>query len=204
MQVLSQFEFLRFVAIWVFEFCHNLSFWVLSQFEFCHILGNWDFFLIWVLSQNEFLSFVTIWVFEFYHNLSFWVSSQFEFHPNLSFWDSSQLKCLSFITIEFLSFIKMWVFEFHHNLSFWVLSQFEFLSFITNWVFEAFCFDKRNTQESSKERTREDCLVSMILFYFLKRFNFQDVFRLFLGPIKYVSFFCFDNTQYVIFSSKEH
>ena len=29
---MSQFQFLSFVTIWVFEFCHNLNFWVLSQF----------------------------------------------------------------------------------------------------------------------------------------------------------------------------
>ena len=45
---LSPFKSLRFVtnssfsvlffAIWDFEFCHNLSFWVWSQFEFCYNL----------------------------------------------------------------------------------------------------------------------------------------------------------------------
>ena len=42
---MSQFEFLSLVTILIFEFCHNMSSWVLSQFGF--------------------LSFVTIWVFEF-------------------------------------------------------------------------------------------------------------------------------------------
>ena len=32
--VLSQFEYLIFVTIRVFEFYHNLSFWFLTQFEF--------------------------------------------------------------------------------------------------------------------------------------------------------------------------
>ena len=66
--VSSQFEFLNFVAIWVFEFCHNLSFGVLSKFEF--------------------LSFFRIWVLEFCYNLSFRVLSQFEFFEfchNLTF-----------------------------------------------------------------------------------------------------------------------
>ena len=82
-----------FVTILVFEFCHKLSSWVLSQFEFLSFVTIWFF---WVSSQFEFLSFITIWVFEFYHNLSFWVSSQ----------------------LVFLSFITIWVFEFHHNLTF--------------------------------------------------------------------------------------
>ena len=43
-QVLSQFDFLSFVTIWVFEFCHNLRFLILSQFDFL------------VLSQCEFLT----------------------------------------------------------------------------------------------------------------------------------------------------
>ena len=61
------------VAIWVFRFCHNLSFWALSQFEF--------------------LSFVIIWVFEFSHNLGlatisvFWLSYfQIKLCHNLSSW----------------------------------------------------------------------------------------------------------------------
>ena len=62
--VCSQFELLRFVTIWVVEFCHNLSFWKFSKlelsfvpfevFEFCY---NTSF---WVLLQLKFLSFVTI------------------------------------------------------------------------------------------------------------------------------------------------
>ena len=42
-----------FVTIWE-KFCHNLSFWVLTQFDFGHILSHW------VLSQFEFLRFITI------------------------------------------------------------------------------------------------------------------------------------------------
>ena len=55
-----QLSLVSFVTIWVFDFCHNQSFWVLSQFEFL------IFDTIWVLNL------VTIWVFEFCHNLSFW------------------------------------------------------------------------------------------------------------------------------------
>ena len=128
-----------------FKFCHNLSFWVLSQFEFmiCHNLSFvkfWD----WFFSSSQ-LSFVIIWVFsqlEFYHNLSFvtiWVLSQFKFR-----------QILSFVTIWVLS--QFWVFGFCHNLSFrvwsqfefkfcqslgWVLSTSKFLSFITNWFFSS-------------------------------------------------------------------
>ena len=77
-----------FVTIWVFEFCHNLSFKVLSQFVFLR------FVTIWVFSQFEFLSLVTIWVlsfatirfFEFCHYLSFQVLSQFEFSSFVTFW----------------------------------------------------------------------------------------------------------------------
>ena len=64
--VLSHFEFLSFVTMWVFEFCHNLSFRVLSQFEF--------------------LSLITIWVFKFHHKLGFWVLSQFEILRFITIW----------------------------------------------------------------------------------------------------------------------
>ena len=97
----SQFSF-SFVPIWVFELCHNLSFWVLSQFEF--------------------LSFVTIWVFEFCHDLSFWVLSTFGFLSFVTF------RFFIFILSQFLffSFVTIWVFKFCHNLCFWFLSLFEF------------------------------------------------------------------------------
>ena len=125
--VLSQLYLLRFVIIWalsfvpiwVFKFCHNLGFWVLSQFEFefCQNLS------LWVLSQFEFLSFVTIWSFKFCQYLSFWLLSQF----------------------GFLSIVTIWVLDFCHNLSFRLLSHFEFLTFfklfefltfVSIWVFE--------------------------------------------------------------------
>ena len=128
------------VAIWVFEFCHNLIFVTFgflsffSQFDFCH---NLSLVTIWILSQDEFLSFVTIWVylfffvalFEFCYQLSF---SPFDFFLSPFFF--------SFITIWFLSFITIWVLSFFHPLLFWVSAQFKFLSFITIWVFE-FCHD---------------------------------------------------------------
>ena len=110
--VLSRFEFLS---------CHNLSFVTILVFEFCHCLS------FWVLSQFEVLSFVTIWVFEFCHNLSFWFLSQFEvlsfviirvfeFCHNSS-WVLSPIDFLSFVTFFFFFLV------FHH-LSFGVFSQF--------------------------------------------------------------------------------
>ena len=93
--VLSQFELLSFVTIWVlsqFEFCHKLIF-----FSFVTILVFEVFYLI-------FLSFFTIWVFEFCDSLISWVLSQ------LDFWFFSQF--------EFLNFVTIWVFEFCYNLSF--------------------------------------------------------------------------------------
>ena len=84
-EVLSQFEFLRFVTNWVLEFCHNLTqfeFLVWSQFESYHILSfvtiwschNLSFVTILVLSQLELFFF-----FKFCHNLSLRVLSQLEF-----------------------------------------------------------------------------------------------------------------------------
>ena len=108
------------LTIWVLlelEFCHNLSFWVLSQFGFMvFFVKTWVF----ELSLFRFLSCITIWVFEFHHNLKFWASSQFEFLRFFPIW-------------LFFSFITRWVFKFCHNLSFLVSSQFEFT---TIWVFE--------------------------------------------------------------------
>ena len=87
------------VALWVFEVCHNFSFWVchtfsfwvLSQFDFLSLFSIWFLSLvtIWgfcVLSQFEFLSFVTIWFFEVCHSLSFFI------------------------------FVTIWIFKFCHNL----------------------------------------------------------------------------------------
>jgi hypothetical protein len=85
------------VPLLVFEFGHNLNFWVLSQFEFLEFCHNLSF---WVSSQFVFLSFIIIWIFEFCHNLSFWVLSKF----------------------EFLSLVTIWVLKFCHNLSFWVVT----------------------------------------------------------------------------------
>ena len=89
-RVESQFEFLSYLTIWAFDFCHNLSFWVSSQFELLSFVTT----LVFELSQFEFLIFVTIWdvefchkffdfgqnlIFEFCHNSSLWVLSQFVF-----------------------------------------------------------------------------------------------------------------------------
>ena len=60
-------------TIWVLDFRHILSFWVLSQFKF--------------------LSFVTIWFFKFV------INSVFDFCQNLSFWVLSKFEFLSFVTI---------------------------------------------------------------------------------------------------------
>ena len=94
--VLSQFEFSSFVTIWVFEFCHNLSF-ELSQFSFL-VFYN---LIFWILSFLKILCLVSVSVFEFCHNSSFWVLSQleFEFCHSLSFF-----------------FFTIWVFKFCHNL----------------------------------------------------------------------------------------
>ena len=62
---MSQFKFLSFVPIWVFKFCHNLSFVTIWDIQFLLLLHNLSFVTIWVLLQFEFLSFVTIGVFEF-------------------------------------------------------------------------------------------------------------------------------------------
>ena len=84
--------FLSLVKIWVFEYGHNLSFWVLSQFEFLEFCKN---LIFWVLSQFMFLSFIT---FDF---LSF---------ATIRFFELSKLECLNLVTIC--------VFEFCQNLSF--------------------------------------------------------------------------------------
>ena len=74
------------------EFCHNWTFWVLSQFDFlsyhnlnfwvCHNMTFWfcHNMSFWVLPQLEFLSFVTISVVDFCHNLTFWFNSLQLFH----------------------------------------------------------------------------------------------------------------------------
>ena len=79
-------EIVILIRIWVLEFCHNFSCWVLSQFELLNfvifwVLSNWVEFCpnssLSVLLQFKFMSFVTIWFFEFFHNFSYWVLSQF-------------------------------------------------------------------------------------------------------------------------------
>ena len=115
--VLSPNEFchpLSFVTICLFEFCHNLICWVLSQFELVTIWAfnnlscqDLSFVTIWVFEDCQNLSFVTIWVFKTCYNLKVWVWSQFEF--------------LSLVTIWVLSWVTILVFEFCHN---WVVEFF--------------------------------------------------------------------------------
>ena len=62
--VLSQiwffwWKFKFFLVFSQFEFCQNLSFWVVLQFEF-QVLSQLNF--LKMLSQLELLSFVTIWL----------------------------------------------------------------------------------------------------------------------------------------------
>ena len=64
-------ELLSLITIWVFEFCHSLSFWVLSQFTFLNFGTFWVFkfchiLTFWALSHFMFLAFVTFWLFEFF------------------------------------------------------------------------------------------------------------------------------------------
>ena len=116
---LSKLYFLSFVTIGVFEFCHNLNFWVFSHilsFEFGQSLS---FMTLWVFE------FVTIGVSKFYQKFNFWVLLQF----------------------EFLSFVAFWVYEFFSsNLSFQHLSQYDFFSFsqffvVTHFVlYNKLCF----------------------------------------------------------------
>ena len=121
---LLEFEFLSCVRIWVFEFSHNLSFWVWPQFEF-------------FLSQFEFLSFVAIWVFKFCCYSSVVPNFKFlEFCHRLSFL-VVKIKLLNLVANWFKSFVKIGV-KFGVNFSFWVLSQFRFVSFVPISVFE-FC-----------------------------------------------------------------
>ena len=113
--VLWEFEFFYIVKIlvldlfcfqiWVFNFCHNVSFTfkVLFQFKFLSFLtiSFLEFGAIWVLS------FVVIWVF-----------------PHNMVWDLSQEEFLSFDAD--LKFCQNF-----HNWDIWFLSQLEVLSFIT-------------------------------------------------------------------------
>ena len=90
-----------------FKFCHNLSFWVLSQLEFLSFVTIWVF-TFWVYEFCHNLSFVTIWVF-----FTTWVESPFEFLSIITiwvFWVSSKLELLSFITILVSNFITILLF----------------------------------------------------------------------------------------------
>ena len=65
--------YFSFVTVWDFEFCHNLSICVLSQLQFLSFVAIWvkfcHYLSFWFWSQFEFLIFVTISVFEFSHQL---------------------------------------------------------------------------------------------------------------------------------------
>ena len=99
-----------------FEFCHNFSFWVLSQFEF------------WITVCS---------VFEFYSNIScrilrFWVMTQFEHLIFVNSW-------FFFKVLSQFEFLVLSIFLFF-NYKF-ILSQFDFCSFLitclaTIWVLE--------------------------------------------------------------------
>ena len=94
-KVSSQFEFLifvtigfwSFVTVWVFEYCHNLSFLILVTtliFEFCHNLSH-----------------------EFCHNLNLLVVSKFELKSVVTIW------FVKFFTINFfLRFVTIWIIKF--------------------------------------------------------------------------------------------
>ena len=91
--VVSSCFYFKMSLLLLFEFCHNLSFWVLSQFDFFFILSQFEFsgfvtisvksfsnfFLVW--SELEFLSFVPICpslrFLPFCCDLTFWVFSHF-------------------------------------------------------------------------------------------------------------------------------
>ena len=104
---MSQFMFLRCVAIWVFWFFF-VAIWVVP---------------IWVLNfvTRWVLSFVTIWVFEFCHNLS-WVLLLFAFVSLFQY-------LIFFLFCHSLRFLVFSVFSFGYNFRFRVfeLSQFKFL-----------------------------------------------------------------------------
>ena len=145
-----------FFTILVSEFCHNFSFWVLSQLKLTRTVTIWfflvfcieilifsssqicnyrvlsDFHFCQILSSDkfEFFGFVTFWIFQFCHILSFWVLTHFELLSFVTFWGLSHSEfCHN------LSFLTFWVLVFCHVLSFWVLLNFDFLSFVTCWLF---------------------------------------------------------------------
>ena len=106
----SQNLVLCFVTIWVIEFCHSFSCWVVSQYIFlidaCNLFNfsiHHNFFFVMihfflvlsilyilVLSKIELLNYVRIRAVEFCQTLSFWVLSK--------------LYLFSLITITFLKF----------------------------------------------------------------------------------------------------
>ena len=83
----SQFLFLRFITIWVFEFHHSLSFWVHQT-------------LIFFL-----LNYITIWVSKFQYHLSLWnliTILVFELYLVLVLKDFNHFFCFIYFCIESL------------------------------------------------------------------------------------------------------
>ena len=90
------FESLSFVTIWYFECCKT------SVFEFCHYLS------FRVLSQIQLLSFDTIWVFFFKNSVSF--------VTNFSFLTSTFINDKKFFTKYYTSGCFFITKNFHQNL----------------------------------------------------------------------------------------
>ena len=132
---------LSFVPIWVFVFCHSLSFWVFPHFGFCHNLSfSVVTFSVFEVGKSSSLSVVTFWIFEF---VTIWVFElyQFEFLVLSQFWFLSLVTIfvwvfhnLSFTRNRFsdfcrylISFLVFLLSEFCQTLRFWVLSISEYL-----------------------------------------------------------------------------
>ena len=116
-----------FVSIWIFEFCQNLNFWVLSQFEFLSFDLVWvDFFFVLFLSfvrkkYNKHCDNHKTLPRE--HPFSCQGVRMFLLKDGFKF---AQVHTLTH-TFEILSFVTIWVLD---------LSQFQFFSFIKICVFE--------------------------------------------------------------------
>ena len=130
------------VIIWVLEFCHNSSFWVLLKFMFFLVL------LLFVLSQfevchNMSAEFCQNLFFLICHNLSS-VLLVFELSRFGTIWAVSQFKFLSFVTIWVFKFCHKMSFKFFHNLGLVTTLVFELshlsLSFVTIWVVTIWVF----------------------------------------------------------------
>ena len=101
------------VTFWVFEICYNLSFLVLSQFDYLSFVTIWVFGF---LSQFDFFSFVTIcfffsfviiWILIFV-TIWFLALSQFKFLSFVNIW----------VLLFMSQIVTNWLFEFCPNLTF--------------------------------------------------------------------------------------